>query len=140
MNNNKSRIINITCTILFAALSITYIVMVYCVYMNKISQWCFRFIMPILFINFVYLYKDFFARFNLLKKLGSNSFPIYLIHPILCTIAYLICERYFYVNVVYAIIIQIAVVSISYYASVLWLRITPLRKKTIPRSLDEIYN
>lgn len=140
MNNDKSRIINIICTILFVTLSVTYIVLTYCDYMDKISQWCFRFIMPILFINLLYLYKDFFARFNLLKKLGNNSFPIYLIHPMLCTIAYLICERYLSINVVYAIIIQIAVVFISYYTSVLWQKITPLRKKTLPRSLDEIYN
>ena len=139
IDNSFSKIITRACTILFLCLSIAYIVINYQGMMSRGILWTYRFIMPILFIGTLYNLKKQLAKIEFLQKLGNRSFPIYIIHPPLCAISYIICNKFLYINFLYAIIVQIAIIFISYYVSVIWDRITPLRKKTLPRTIEDLY-
>lgn len=139
IDNRFNKIITRTCAFMFLCLSTAYIVINYQGFINKESIWALRLLMPILFIGTLYTFRKYLANSKLLKKLGNNSFQIYIIHPPLCAVSYLICSKFMSVNIFYAIIVQIAVMLISYYVSVLWNRITPLRKKTLPRTIEDLY-
>lgn len=140
VNNRYINIINTVCAILFVLFSISYIAsLIVNGFITYYELWFYRFTMPILFINFIYYFKSYISNFGLLKKIGDYSLPIYLIHPPLCTAVYLICKQYNEVNITYAIITQIIIFIVSYYLSVLWISFVPLRKKTLPRNLNEIY-
>lgn len=139
IDNRLSKITTRICTFLFLCLSIAYIVISSQGTINKEGIWCLRFLMPILFIGTLYTLRKHLAKFKILQKLGNNSFQIYIIHPPLCAVSYLICSKFLSVNIFYAIIVQIAIIFISYYVSVIWNRITPLRKKTLPRTIEDLY-
>lgn len=139
INNRFYNIITRTCALLFLCLSIVYIVVVSQGTIDEEFLWALRFIMPILFIGTLYCIRKHLAKFQLFQELGNNSFPIYIIHPPLCAVSYLFCSKYLGVNFFYAVIVQIAILLISYYASVFLNKITPLRKKTLPRRMEDIY-
>lgn len=139
MNNKHIKYINIICSIIFIVMSIIYIVKINNNTFDRCDLWVYRFFMPLLFINFIYYLREHIAKSEILKKIGEYSFPIFLIHPPLCAIAYIICNKFFEINIMYGIFIQLFVTYISYCLSVLWYKITPLRKKTLPRSLEELY-
>ena len=139
INNKYIKVVNAVCTILFILFCASYITslivkgsITYC------ELWTYRFIMPILFINFIYYFKSNISRYSFLKKLGDYSFPMYIIHPPLCATAYLICKNYFQINLVYAIVVQFVVLFISFYISTKWVKIDSLRKRTLPRAINEI--
>lgn len=137
INNRNFKLINIASSVLFIVLSCTYIFQI----TNKTlgdNIYLYRFIMPFLFVNFILNFKVSISKSVLLREFGKYSFPMYIIHPPLCIISYFICKNYLEINLIYAIVIQVCVVVISYYISVIWYKITPLRKKTLPRSIDEL--
>ncbi len=140
INNKYFRYINFAGALLFILLSIAYITDFYNKTLSTQENWCYTFIMPFLFMNLIYLAKDYLAKSNILKKIGENSFPIYLIHPPLCIASYIICQRFLQINLTYSIIVQFMVLTASYYITVLWHKITPLRKKTLPRSFEDLYS
>ena len=137
INNRNFKLINIASSVLFIVLSCTYIFQI----TNKTLgdyTYLYRFIMPFLFFNFILNFKVSISKSVLLREFGKYSFPMYIIHPPLCIITYFICKNYLEINIIYAIVIQVCVVVISYYISVIWYKIIPLRKKTLPRSIDEL--
>ena len=123
---------------LFVIASIIYLILECMGLLSNVVLWCFRFIMPFLFINFLYSLKGRLQKLGVLKNLGIYSFPIYIIHPMLCTIAFMICQKFSCVNIVMAIVVQVIVIFVSYYISVWLFRIEPLRKKIFPRTWEEI--
>ena len=139
INNKYCKYINLTSSLLFILLSIIYITDLYNNTLSTQKNWCYTFIMPFLFINLIFLTKDYLAKSNILKRIGEHSLPIYLIHPPLCIVSYMICQKFLQINLTYAIVIQILVLTVSYYIAVLWNKITPLRKKTLPRSFEDLY-
>jgi peptidoglycan/LPS O-acetylase OafA/YrhL len=125
---------------LFIVLTLVYIIQIANDTFNQYELWTYRFIMPFLFFNLLYLIKGYLSKSKILRKIGEYSFSIYLIHPLFCTFSYLLCMKYLELNLIYGIFIQIIVLVISYYISVLWHKITPLRKKTLPRDMKDIFN
>lgn len=139
MSHRFFKITNAILSTLFVVASIVYIYIAYAGYFNNGFSWFFRFIMPILFVNFLFSIKGWIAKSNVLKHIGNYSFPIYIIHPIICTISFIICSKFSYVNMVSALIIQLVVIIVSYCASILCFKIPLLKKKLFPRTLEEIY-
>lgn len=124
---------------LFIVASIMYLVLVKTDSLTNTMQWGFRFIMPFLFVSFLILLKTVLAKSKFLRALGNYSFPIYIIHPIICTVAFMVCDKCLEVNLVSAIIVQVVVVGLAYWISVLVYKIEPIRKKLFPKTFDEIY-
>lgn len=127
-------------SIFFVVASVVYIIKVYSNNLSELDAWIYRFIMPVLFVNFIMLFRSMLSKCAVLKQLGKYSFPIYIIHPILCTIAFIVCNKYLIINIYWGLFIQIIVIVISYYLSILWFRIVPLRKITLPRDMKDIFN
>ena len=97
-----------------------------------------RFLMPYFFMGTIWLLKDYFSRIDVLKKIGDLSFPIYIIHPLLCNVLYLICQKYLCVNIVTACVVQVIVFLISYLISYFINNILILQKIFFPRSMDDL--
>lgn len=140
IKNKYCKHINIMSVTLFIVLTLVYIIQIANDTFNQYELWTYRFIMPFLFFNLLYLIKGYLSKSKILRKIGEYSFSIYLIHPLFCTFSYLLCMKYLELNLIYGIFIQIIVLVISYYISVLWHKITPLRKKTLPRDMKDIFN
>ena len=138
MRNKHNKVTIPLLSILFIIASIIYIVIACSGFLTNEILWFLRFIMPFLFINFLYSIKERLAVSKILKNLGIYSFPIYIIHPVLCTVVFMICQRLSCVSVVSSLVVQAVVVIVSYYTSILLFKITPLRKRIFPRSWDEV--
>lgn len=138
MDNKYYKYINIVGSLLFIFLSFAYIIDFNNKELTIQENWCYHFIMPFLFVNLIYLSKSILAKSTLLKKIGEYSLPIYLIHPPLCVAFNMICQCFFQINLLSVIIVQILVLTVSYYISVLWYKVTPLRKKTLPCSSEDL--
>ena len=132
------KITKIILSTFFIIASITYISMTYTGHLSDKFSWLFRFIMPVLFINFLLATKDLITKSKILKYIGNYSFPIYIIHPIICTASFIICNKYFCTNIASALIIQLLTVVASYHISVLCFKIPLLKKKLFPRTPKDI--
>ena len=97
-----------------------------------------RFFMPFFFMGTIWLLRDKISRIDLLKKFGDQSFSIYIIHPLLCSMLYMVCQKYFGINLIYACIVQVVVFMISYYMAYLINKFTIIRKLFFPRSWVEL--
>ena len=131
-NNKINKFIKYS-PILFIAFSILYFM-----YQETDLYYLIRFFMPFFFMGTIWLLREKISRLDFLKKFGNLSFPIYIIHPLLCSVLYIICQKYFEVNLINACIVQIVVFMVSYKIAYLINKFTVIRNVLFPRSWEEL--
>ncbi len=138
LNNPKfSKIVKYS-SVIFIVLSILFIFRKFVCSNYVIIYYVVRFLMPLIFMCFIWMYRDKFSNIGILKKVGDLSFGIYIIHPILCNILYLIFKKYFAVNLINALVVQLIVFSFSYYVAYFINNISILQKMLFPRSWEDL--
>ena len=133
LRNNKTNKLIKYSPVLFVAFSVLFFM-----YRKTDLYYLIRFFMPFFFMGTIWLLRDKISRIDFLKKFGDLSFPIYIIHPLLCSVLYLVCQKYFEINLIYACIVQLVVFIISYYIAHIINKLAVIRKLLFPRSWEEL--
>lgn len=137
MSNKNILIINICSIIIFVTLSIIYAYYTHYNMMPKSFLYLMRFIMPFLFINLLYFIKQKISKINSLKKIGKQSFSIYLIHVPISTVLYMVCNKFFSITITYGIIAQIIILAISYSMSIFIDKHHNIKKLIFPNDIND---
>lgn len=141
LNTKYNKVINITGTILFVALS------VFLVYNLSINHHfikesslgaIYRFAMPFLAMGIVYTFKEKISKVRVFRALGEVSLPLYIFSTLICTVFYLIFKKFDAITPLNGIIAQVLIMLVSYYFVKLFYKLPFIYNKIFPQTLDEI--
>lgn len=106
---------------------------------NDEIRWVLLLTMPFLFFFILYQIRYTLSNSRLLQKLGKYSFPIYIIHPFLLKILFMIVYPLWGTNWGIVIISQIIITVISYHIARIIYKNPYLKAAMFPNSWNEIY-
>lgn len=104
---------------------------------SAITIWVLRGVMPIIFFVILFGLRKQLSSFNLLKKIGDNSFLIYIIHPVFCKFFVMLTPEHLSINWVYIIMSQILIIVMSYYLAKFINNMEIIRRTFFPKKSSD---
>lgn len=106
-------------------------------YCNDTTIWMLRGVMPIIVFVILFGLRKQFSSLSFLKRLGEQSFLIYLIHPIFCKVFLMLTPEYLSTNWIYIILSQVIIIGMSYYLAKFINSLDILRRTFFPQKYSD---
>lgn len=103
-------------------------------------RWILLLVMPFLFFFIIYQLRDYLSKITLLKDIGKYSFPIYIIHPFLLKVFFMIVYPLWGANWLIVIVSQVIITAISYYIALIIYNNHYLKAIMFPSNWNELSN
>lgn len=122
-------------------ISIIILTIIYFSIQNTYITWLLRCFMPILAFTILFSIKSRLKNINVLCKIGSISLPIYIVQtPIATVFRIIINNQDVCHNILFIILSQIIIFSLSYYIGLILTKIPIFRRFLFPRNINDILN
>lgn len=103
-------------------------------------RWILLLVMPFSFFFIMYKFRNILGNSIILKKMGTYSFPIYIIHPFLLKICFALISPIYGVNWFIMLFVQIFVTILSYYIAKAIYKVNCLKILFFPKNWEEFQN